>query len=155
MDKEYVLPDGRMITVGRERFEAPECLMQPHLLGEDYYELPGLAEMVCDSIWGCELDIQKPLANQIWLSGGTTMIPGLSTRIENEIKEKWVAKKGKGDASILNRVKIAVHDPPRRKNAVFMGASFLASFAQEDRYVSKREYEEAGDMKGGLFKKVY
>ena len=83
------------------------------------------------------------------------MIPGLSTRIENEIKDKWVEKKGKGDASILNRVKIAVHDPPRRKNAVFMGASFLASFAQEDRYVSIREYEEAGNLKGDLFKKVY
>jgi len=135
LDREYTLPDGRVINVGRERFEAPECLMQPENLGEDYSESPGLAQMVCESIWGCELDIQKPLAANIWLSGGTTMIPGLSTRMENEIKDRWVQKKGKGDASILNRVKIAVHDPPRRKNAVFMGASFLASFAQEDRYV--------------------
>lgn len=83
------------------------------------------------------------------------MIPGLSTRVENEIKERWVKSKGKGDQSILNRVKIQVHDPPRRKNAVFMGASFLASFANEDRYVSKREYEEAGEHRDGLFKKVY
>lgn len=56
LDKEYKLPDGSIINIGRERFEAAECLMQPHLLGEDY-EDPGLAEMVCNSIWGCEMDI--------------------------------------------------------------------------------------------------
>jgi len=28
----YTLPDGRVIKVGQERFEAPECLFQPHLL---------------------------------------------------------------------------------------------------------------------------
>jgi len=46
LDKEYKLPDGTTISVGRERFEATECLMQPHYLGEDY-EDPGLAEMCC------------------------------------------------------------------------------------------------------------
>lgn len=61
LDKEYKLPDGTVISVGMERFEAPECLMCPSALGEDY-EDAGLAEMVCKSIWGCEMDIQKPLA---------------------------------------------------------------------------------------------
>jgi actin-related protein len=28
----FTLPDGRVIKVGQERFEAPECLFQPHLL---------------------------------------------------------------------------------------------------------------------------
>jgi len=56
LDKEYKLPDGQVISVGRERFEAAECLMQPHYLGGDY-EGAGLAEMVCKSIWACELDI--------------------------------------------------------------------------------------------------
>jgi actin-related protein 2 len=28
----YTLPDGRVIKVAQERFEAPECLFQPHLL---------------------------------------------------------------------------------------------------------------------------
>lgn len=83
------------------------------------------------------------------------MIPGLSTRVENEIKDIWAEKKGKGDRKILDRVKIQVHDPPRRKNAVFMGASFLASFADDGRYVSKREYEEAGAERCNLFRKVY
>ena len=29
----YTLPDGRVIKVGAERFEAPEALFQPSLIG--------------------------------------------------------------------------------------------------------------------------
>ena len=34
------LPDGRVIKVGSERFEAPECMFQPHLVD---VEQPGVA----------------------------------------------------------------------------------------------------------------
>lgn len=34
------LPDGRVIKVGSERFEAPECMFQPHLVD---VEQPGMA----------------------------------------------------------------------------------------------------------------
>ena len=116
VDKEYKLPNGETIIIGRERFEAPEILMNPGLL-ED--ESDDMATIIYNSIVGCPMDIQKPLAQNIWLSGGTTMIPGVSSRLENEIKELYVNKKFKGDRSGLNRVKVEVHDPPRRKNAVF------------------------------------
>jgi len=36
----FTLPDGRVIKVGQERFEAPECLFQPHLLD---VEQPGIS----------------------------------------------------------------------------------------------------------------
>ena len=36
----YQLPDGRTIKVGSERFEAPECMFQPHLVDMDQ---PGVA----------------------------------------------------------------------------------------------------------------
>jgi len=79
LDKEYKLPDGTTIIVGRERFEAPEILMNPGLLE---MEDDGMGDMVYNAICGCSLDIQKALAQNIWLSGGTTMIPGLSSRLE-------------------------------------------------------------------------
>jgi actin-related protein 2 len=72
------------------------------------------------------------------------MTPGLSSRLEKELKQLVVDKKGKGDSAILNRIKIQVHDPPRRKNAVFIGASFLANFMEDDQFISKAEYEENG-----------
>ena len=126
VDKEYVLPDKTTIIIGRERFMAPEILMNPSALE---MEDEGMASMIYSAITSCDLDIQKELASNIRLSGGSSMIPGLSSRLEQELAETWVTKKGKGDRSILNRVKIQVHDPPRRKNAVFMGASFFSKFA--------------------------
>jgi len=72
------------------------------------------------------------------------MIPGLSSRIEHDLKELYVLKKFKGDRKGLNRVPIVVHDPPSRKNAVFMGASFYGKIAKPEQYVSKEEYEESG-----------
>jgi len=41
-DAHAELPDGRTIKVGSERFEAPECLFQPHLVD---IEQPGMAGM--------------------------------------------------------------------------------------------------------------
>lgn len=108
--------------------------MNPMLIESEHDDM---ATMVYNSIVGCPLDIQKALARNIWMSGGTTMIPGLSSRLEYEIKEQYVAKKFKGDRAGLDRVKVQVHDPPRRKNAVFMGASFMAKFAKDTQYISR------------------
>ena len=91
--------------------------------------------MCFNSIEACEIDLKKDLYKNIWLSGGTSMIPGLSTRLENDIKGYLVERKGK---AILKNCPIEVHDPPRRKNAVFCGASFLATFSPEDRYKTKK-----------------
>ena len=35
LDKEYKLPDGKNIRIGRERFEAGECLFRPRVAGLD------------------------------------------------------------------------------------------------------------------------
>lgn len=43
----YILPDGRVIKVGGERFEAPEALFQPHLIN---VEGQGIAELVFNAI---------------------------------------------------------------------------------------------------------
>lgn len=54
----YTLPDGRVIKVGGERFEAPEALFQPHLIN---VEGQGIAELVFNTIqviyFYCKLQI--------------------------------------------------------------------------------------------------
>ena len=47
LDKEYKLPDGTTILIGRERFEATEILMDPSLLE---LEDDGMASMIYSSI---------------------------------------------------------------------------------------------------------
>jgi actin-related protein 2 len=46
-EEEYELPDGQIITLGKERFEAAEILFDPYKGG---HELEGLGDLVFESI---------------------------------------------------------------------------------------------------------
>ena len=73
-----------------------------------------------------------PLVKNIMLTGGTTMFPGLSSRLTVELENILTARKYKGDVKRVRKTGLLIHDPPRRKHAVFIGASFLAKNAPED-----------------------
>ena len=72
------------------------------------------------------------------------MFPGLSSRLDKELRRLFTEHKYKGDATRIGKTGITVHDPPRRKHAVFIGASFLANNAPDAQWVSKAEFEEKG-----------
>lgn len=72
------------------------------------------------------------------------MFPGLSTRMHKELAAIMTKLKYKGDSSRVAKTGLTVHDPPRRKNAVFIGASFLAGAAHESQWISKADWEEKG-----------
>lgn len=95
----YTLPDGRVIRVGSERFEAPECLFQPHLVD---VEQPGIAEFLFNTIQSADVDIRSSLYKAIVLSGGSSMYPGLPSRMEKEIKQLWLTKVLGGNPERLN-----------------------------------------------------
>ena len=95
----YTLPDGRVIRVGSERFEAPECLFQPHLVDVDQ---PGMAEMLFNCIQGADVDVRSSLYKAIVLSGGSSMYPGLPSRLEKELKQLWLTRVLGGDPERLN-----------------------------------------------------
>jgi actin-related protein len=95
----YTLPDGRTIRVGSERFEAPECLFQPHLVD---VEQSGMAEMLFETIQSADVDIRSSLYRAIVLSGGSSMYPGLPSRLEKELKQLWLTRVLHGDPERLN-----------------------------------------------------
>jgi actin-related protein len=53
---------SQVITIGNERFRAPEALFQPSVLG---LETGGIHETAFNSIWKCDLDIRKDLFGNI------------------------------------------------------------------------------------------
>jgi len=145
----YTLPDGRVIKVSGERFAASEALFQPHLINKEGH---GMAELVFDAIQSAGMDIRPELYKHIVLSGGSTMYPGLPSRLEREIKQLYLEKVLKGDTERLSKFKIRIEDPPKRKNMVFIGGAVLADVMKdkEEFWMTKAEYEEKG--KGVLAK---
>ncbi|KAJ3354220.1 Actin- protein 2 [Allomyces javanicus] len=141
--EQYTLPDGRVIKVGSERFEAPEALFQPHLVD---VESPGLAEVLFNAINASDMDTRPELYKHILLSGGTTMYPGLSSRLEKEVRQLYLQRILKGDVSRMHKFKIKVEDPPGRKHAVFMGGAVLAELMKNNPlfWMTKAEYAEKG-----------
>jgi actin-related protein 2 len=117
------LPDGRVIKVGSERFEAPECMFQPHLVD---CEQPGMAEMLFNTVQAAPMDVRAELYKHIVLSGGSSMYPGLPSRLEKEMKQLYLGKVLHGDPERLSKFKIRIEDPPRRKHMVFLGGAVLA-----------------------------
>jgi len=131
VEKSYELPDGQMITVGSERFRAPEVLFQPQFIGK---EQEGVHKLTYTSINKCDIDIRKDLYKNTVLSGGTTMFKQIEQRLEKEMKA--LAPSG-------NEIKIIA--PPERKYSVWIGGSILASLSTfEEMWVTKGEYDESG-----------
>eukprot|EP00887_Chlorella_sp_A99_P002382 scaffold10.g2382.t1 len=139
--QQYTLPDGRVITLGAERYQAPEALFRPSLLG---VEAPGVAELVHSCIADSAIDNRMALYSHVVLSGGTTLLPGFGARLAQELRGIYLDRVLKGNAEGLTRLKLRVDDPPRRRVAVFMGASVLASIMadQPEYWVGREEWAE-------------
>jgi len=141
--KKYKLPDGRVIKVGAERFEAPECMFQPFLIDN---QQQGLGEMVFDTINKADIDTRAEFYNHIVLSGGSTMYPGLPSRLEKEVRELYLKKVLKNDKEQWKKFKCRIEDPPRRKHMVFLGGAVLAEIMKDKAafWMNKSEYDEQG-----------
>ncbi|XP_052055187.1 actin-related protein 2 [Apodemus sylvaticus] len=139
----YTLPDGRIIKVGGERFEAPEALFQPHLIN---VEGVGVAELLFNTIQAADIDTRSEFYKHIVLSGGSTMYPGLPSRLERELKQLYLERVLKGDVEKLSKFKIRIEDPPRRKHMVFLGGAVLADIMKDkdNFWMTRQEYQEKG-----------
>jgi len=131
VEENYELPDGNVITVGNERFRAPEVLFQPNFIG---MESDGIHKLTHNSIMKCDVDIRKDLWANLVCSGGTTMFDGLADRLKKEVEA--LAPSG-------NTIKVIA--PPERKYSVWIGGSILSSLSTfEEMWVTSSEYDESG-----------
>ncbi len=142
----HLLPDESRIRISDEKFEAPEILFNPSLIGKEY---DGIPYMMMKSINKCPIDCRKSLYSNIVLSGANTLFPGFASRIENEIKKiyKETALKLTKDKKI--KININVIDSPKRKYSVFIGASIIANHynaeGNEDYWITRDEWLECED----------
>ncbi|XP_028395218.1 actin, cytoplasmic-like [Dendronephthya gigantea] len=131
LEKNYELPDGQIITLGKARFICPEALFQPTFLG---MSSPGITDTCYNSIMKCDIDIRKDLYANTVLAGGSTLFPGFADRMEKEIT-----------TLAPPTMKIKVIAPPERKYSVWIGGSILASLSTfQQMWISKEEHDETG-----------
>ena len=74
-------------------------MFQPHLVD---VEQPGVAEMLFQTIQAAAVDVRAELYKHIVLSGGSSMYPGLPSRLEKEMKQLYLTRVLNGDPSRLN-----------------------------------------------------
>ncbi len=139
----FTLPDGRVIKLGRERFEAPEALFNPSLVDS---EKSGMADMVFEIIQAADIDLRAEYYKHIVLSGGSSMYPGLPSRLEKDLRNRYLNEVLKGNQERMKKFKISIEDPPRRKHMVFLGGSVLADIMKDkpEFWITKQDYEEQG-----------
>ena len=131
LDKSYELPDGRVITIGNERFRCPEALFQSQLAETCF---TGIHQLTYDAIMKCDEGIRQELFTNIVMAGGSTMFSGISERMQKEIT-----------ALAPPTMKIKIISPPERKYSAWIGGSILASLADfQPMWITKKEYEEVG-----------
>ncbi|XP_064338360.1 actin-like isoform X3 [Camelus dromedarius] len=103
----------------------------PSFLG---LEACGIHETTFNSLMKCDIDIHNNLCSNIVLSGGTTMYPGFTNRMQKEI-----------NALAPSTVKVKIIATPERQYSVWMGGSILASLPIfQQMWISKDEYDESG-----------
>ncbi|NXE81909.1 ACL7B protein, partial [Cochlearius cochlearius] len=127
---DYELPDGHLVTVGKERFLCAEALFKPALLGS---QQPGLLQLTLTCLEKCDADVRKKMVENILLCGGSTMMKGFADRFQMEL------------ASMCPSDNLIIAASPQRTSSVWTGGSILASLRSfQDLWVYRSEYEERG-----------
>ena len=127
----YLLPDGRAISISAEKYRASEILFYPDKVG---LECPGIVDVLIQSIQKADLDLRRTLYNSVYLAGGTSMMPGFPERLMSDMRRLSPKE-----------MKIKITAPPDRKMSCWLGGSILSSLAAfKNMWIKKQEYEEEG-----------
>ena len=130
-ERTFEMPDGNVVCIGDERFRCPEALFNPALIGK---ECDGMHTSAYKTIMKCDIDLRKDLYQNVVMSGGSTMFPGINERITKELK-----------MLAPDTIKVRVITPPERKYSVWIGGSILASLNTfQDIWITREEYDECG-----------
>jgi actin-related protein 6 len=121
------------MTISSERFRVPEIMFDPSLCASEYFG-DAIHKMIYNTVLELTIKRNDNNCNNIVLSGGNALFPGMSSRVEKELKalcpSDW-------------NFQISVNE--KRGRAAFCGSSMFAaleSFQTES--FSASEYAETG-----------
>lgn len=135
---EHTLPDGQVISIGRERYTVGEALYRPSILGT---EEDGITEQLLRCLSLCyPPENQRQLIENIVLCGGTSTMTGLDTRFH---KEAVLLANPSVRPSLIKPPEYMPENTMR--NSAWMGGAILAKVVfPQNQHITKAEYDEAG-----------
>lgn len=124
----FEFPTGKQEIFKEERFKFPEALFTT----DDSHV--SLQDMVKSALSSTEVDIRPQLLQNIIITGGSSLIPGLEARLQLEMQQIYQGAK----------IRItAAGNTVERKCASWLGGSILASLGTfHQLWISKSEWDE-------------
>eukprot|EP01038_Epipyxis_sp_PR26KG_P007604 gene7604-10354_t len=145
------LPDGTDVTVESNLLSM--CTDQLFLNSKSISG--GLISQVCESITLCDDSVRRDLANNIMLSGGTSMLPGLGDRLNAELKMSFQSLTDTKSQQLSSLIKVIPTSEYREKgysgqrmHAAWIGGSLMGSFDtyHKNLKITRQEWEENRDL---------
>ncbi|MHA1266639.1 MAG: hypothetical protein ACTSRS_15495 [Candidatus Helarchaeota archaeon] len=131
----FPLLGTELLHIGLERMLAPEILFAPQKAN-----IPPLDEIIINLVNSYEGAIQQALLGNILLTGGTSLLPGLTERLSDELTRKYIDYD----------YKVTIHPFAQYGNpgySAFFGAAKLASIElPPSMKISKVDFEYAGSL---------
>lgn len=113
-------------AIGRARYDCPEMLFKPRLAD---IEAEGIPSAIVSSVSKCEADVQKALFANILVTGGSSALPGLASRLAAELQS-------------LVTLKVSLLAPCQ--HASCFGASNISRVLPEQAWIPQAAYDEIG-----------
>ncbi|XP_045039324.2 actin, alpha skeletal muscle 2 [Desmodus rotundus] len=126
-----LLPDGREVRLGQERFFGPEVLFQTSLIGRASL---GAHMTALRSVSSCDPALWKALFYNVVLAGGTGSCSGLKSRMQRELS-----------ALVSPTITVKVSTCPFSIYSAWVGGSILCSLSTfKDMWVTSKDYQDVG-----------
>ena len=142
----FEMPDGWNNVFGVERYRPAESLFEekaafagdpgtsrPMATPSSQITIPNLCKTALQAV---DTDIKGHILNNVVVVGGTSLLPGLTARINTELTNQYPS------------MKVRLQSPGNvveRKYASWIGGSILASLGTfHQMWISRKEYEENG-----------
>ncbi|KAF5752655.1 actin-related protein 7 [Tripterygium wilfordii] len=134
--EQHTLPDGQVITIGREKYTVGEALFQPSILGLDAH---GIVEQLVHSISSVSSENHRQLLENTVLCGVTTSMAGFEDRFQKE------------SSLCSSAIRPALVKPPEympenlTMYSAWVGGAILAKVVfPQNQHVTKADYDETG-----------
>lgn len=127
----YELPDGTKLEIKDEIIKMSELMFKPNLVGK---YVPGVQELVVESLQRLELESKKELVSNVIVSGGNSLVDNFQRRLNNELL-----------VMLPTSYKIKMPTTNDRQYLSWIGGAVVSALSTfQSMWITKSEYDENG-----------